>query len=59
MTVLSCWKGLRVMNMNIIIQMTLIDVKDKRKCFILCSLSTRGYFLPGCGLIMAVTVNGS
>lgn len=47
------------MNMNIIIQITLVDVEDKRKCFILCSLSTRGYVSPGCQLIISVTVNGS
>ena len=32
--------------MNIIIQITLVDVEDKRKCFILCSLSTGGSASP-------------
>jgi hypothetical protein len=48
-----------ITNMNIIIQITLVDVEDKRKCFILCSLGTRGYVAPGCRLIMPVMVNGS
>ena len=38
-------------DMNIIIEMPLVDVKDKRKYFILCSLSTRRYVSPGCDLL--------